>query len=126
MSGCAGPELGATRPRRDRSPCWDPLDTKEEQSCPKTRSAPDGSAWPAPIGVGGVSSRAALDLARLKEACLGWGCYAYLLDHAARALRRPAIRRASERITGAIRVGLAFASRSSAAESPLGRCPNWP
>ncbi len=60
------------------------------------------------------------------EACLGWGCYAYLLDHAARALRRPAIRRASERITGAIRVGLAFASRSSAAESPLGRCPNWP
>src|SRR6266508_2947985 len=101
MSGCAGPELGATRPRRDRSPCWDPLDAKEEQSCPETRSAPDGSAWPAPIGVGGVSSGLALDLARLTRALDG--AYAYLLDRAAHALRRPAIRRASERITGAIR-----------------------
>jgi hypothetical protein len=37
----------------------------------ETRSAPDGSAWPAPIGVGGVSSRAALDLARLTVPWMG-------------------------------------------------------
>jgi threonine/homoserine/homoserine lactone efflux protein len=34
------------------------------------------------------------------------GCYASLLDRASRALARPAIRRASERVTGAILIGL--------------------
>jgi hypothetical protein len=77
----------------------------------------DRSLWRIEQGCPGLSQ---------SEACLGWGCYAYLLDRAARALRRPAIRRASERITAAIRIGSAFASRSSTAESPLGRCPNWP
>jgi hypothetical protein len=61
----------------------------------ETRSAPDGSAWPAPIGVGGVSSRASLDLSRLKHALDGAATHTCSIMRPAHSGDRQSVARAN-------------------------------